>query len=257
MKDVCIIGAGVVGALIARKLSAYQLNICVLEKENDVGMGTTKANSAIIHAGFDAEVGTLKAKLNVLGSNMMKKIANELGVKYENNGAMVVGFNEADEKSISTLYQRGINAKVDMDKITNGAIVDQDRQTSIDGIFSCGNVLHVHDLVDYVSDEAEIAGQQAVAYLNGSLKKQTLVPIKTDGKVRYTVPQMITRKEDVSVYFRVANVYKNVQVCVCDGEKLIYSVKKAKVVPGEMQKILIKDAWLENVKELTLKIEEN
>ena len=75
MYDVVIIGAGVVGAMVARKLSAYQLKICVLEKENDVAMGASKANSAIIHAGFDAKEGSLKAALNVKGNEMMPQIA--------------------------------------------------------------------------------------------------------------------------------------------------------------------------------------
>ncbi|MBQ7976597.1 MAG: NAD(P)/FAD-dependent oxidoreductase [Clostridia bacterium] len=107
MYDVTIIGAGVVGGMIARKLSAYNLKLCVLEKENDVGMGATKANSAIVHAGFDAEVGTLKARLNVQGSEMMEEITKQLGVKYKNNGSLVLGFNEDDRKSISVLLNRG------------------------------------------------------------------------------------------------------------------------------------------------------
>lgn len=73
MYDVAIIGGGVVGGMLARALSAYKLKICILEKENDVAMGASKANSAIVHAGFDAETGSLKAKLNVKGSEMMEK----------------------------------------------------------------------------------------------------------------------------------------------------------------------------------------
>ena len=86
MYDVVIIGAGVVGGLIARALSAFELRICIVEKENDVAMGTTKANSAIVHAGFDAPPGSLKAKLNVRGSELMPQVARELGVKYKRNG---------------------------------------------------------------------------------------------------------------------------------------------------------------------------
>ena len=80
MFDVAVIGAGVIGGMIARELSRYDLKICILEKENDVAMGATRANSAIVHAGFDAEEGTLKAKLNVRGSEMMEQVAQELGV---------------------------------------------------------------------------------------------------------------------------------------------------------------------------------
>lgn len=109
MYDVAIIGAGVVGAMTARALAKYNLKICILEKENDVAMGATKANSAIVHAGFDAEEGTLKARLNVRGSEMMKKVTDELGVKYKNNGSIVIGFDEKDRKAIEELYKRGVN----------------------------------------------------------------------------------------------------------------------------------------------------
>lgn len=107
MYDIAIIGAGVVGGMIARELSAYNLKICILEKENDVATGATKANSAIVHAGFDAKEGSLKAKLNVKGSEMMKKITEELGVKYKNNGSLVIGFNDEDRKTIEELKIRG------------------------------------------------------------------------------------------------------------------------------------------------------
>lgn len=108
MYDIVIIGAGVIGGMTARLLSKYDLKICILEKENDVAMGSTKANSAIIHAGFDAPKNSLKAILNVAGSNMMKNICEELGVKYKNNGSLVIGFNQEDRETINTLFERGL-----------------------------------------------------------------------------------------------------------------------------------------------------
>lgn len=108
MYDVAIIGAGVTGGLLARTLSKYNLKICILEKENDVALGATKANSAIVHAGFDAEENSLKAKLNVKGSKMMKQVCQELGVRYKNNGALVLGFNDEDRKALEVLLKRGI-----------------------------------------------------------------------------------------------------------------------------------------------------
>ena len=108
MYDIIIIGAGVVGGLIARKLSAYDLKICIVEKEHDVAMGASGANSGIVHAGYDAKPGTLKAKLNVLGSQLMPKVAQELGVKYQNNGSMVIGFSEGDRAVLEELLQRGL-----------------------------------------------------------------------------------------------------------------------------------------------------
>lgn len=107
MFDIAIIGAGVVGGLIARELSRYNLSICILERKNDVATGATRANSAIVHAGFDAKEGSLKAKLNVRGSEMMETVARELGVKYRRNGSLVIGFNEEDRAEIEKLLARG------------------------------------------------------------------------------------------------------------------------------------------------------
>ena len=119
MYDVAIIGAGVVGGMIARELSFYNIKVCLLEKENDVATGATKANSAIVHAGFDAKEGSLKAKLNVKGSKMMPEIAKALGVKYINNGSLVVGFNEEDEKTLEGLLNRGNANEVEGLRILN------------------------------------------------------------------------------------------------------------------------------------------
>ncbi len=107
MYDVVIIGAGIIGGMVARKLAAYDLQVCVVEKEGDVAMGATKANSAIVHAGFDAAEGSLKAKLNVRGSEMMPQVTKELGVKYRRNGSLVIGFDEEDKKTIHELLARG------------------------------------------------------------------------------------------------------------------------------------------------------
>ena len=113
MYDVVVIGGGVVGGMIARELSKYELNICIIEKENDVAMGATKANSAIVHAGFDAKEGSLKALLNVRGSKMMEKVCSELGVKYQRNGSLVIGFNDEDRVNVEALVERGIKNGVE------------------------------------------------------------------------------------------------------------------------------------------------
>lgn len=120
MKDVVIIGAGVVGGFIARELSKYQLSVLLVDKQSDVGMGATRANSAIVHAGFDARCGSLKARLNVRGARMMKSVCRELGVKYERNGALVVGFGDEDERTLEELYERGISNGVEGLRIVSG-----------------------------------------------------------------------------------------------------------------------------------------
>lgn len=108
MFDIVVIGAGVVGGLVARELTRRGLSVLILEKENDVATGATRANSAIVHAGFDAKEGTLKARMNVRGSEMMEDVARELGVKYKRNGSLVVGFGEEDKATLRGLLERGI-----------------------------------------------------------------------------------------------------------------------------------------------------
>ena len=107
MADVVIIGAGVIGGALARELSKYELDVCIVEKCSDVAMGATRANSAIVHAGFDAKEGTLKAKMNVRGSKMMESYARELGVKYTRCGSLVVGFSDEDRETLRELLARG------------------------------------------------------------------------------------------------------------------------------------------------------
>ena len=106
--DVAIIGGGIIGSSIARELSRYRLNICILEKENDVSTGTSKANSGIVHGGYDPLPGTLMAKLNVEGSDLFTTWASELHIDYKNIGSLVVAFSEEDMEHVKKLYDRGI-----------------------------------------------------------------------------------------------------------------------------------------------------
>lgn len=107
MFDVLVIGGGVIGASVLRELSKYDLKICLLEKESDVCMGASRANSGVVHAGFDAAEGTLKAKFNVEGNLMMEGICKELGVKYKKNGSLVVAFSDEDLNTLQSLKARG------------------------------------------------------------------------------------------------------------------------------------------------------
>ena len=108
MYDVIIIGAGVSGAATARELSRYKVNACVIEKEEDVCCGTSKANSAIVHAGYDAATGSLMAKLNVRGNQMMEQLAKDLDFPFKKNGSLVVCLHEEDMSNLQALYDRGV-----------------------------------------------------------------------------------------------------------------------------------------------------
>ena len=118
--DAVIIGAGVVGAMAARELSRYDLKVCLLEKENDVAMGASRANSGIIHGGYDPIPGTLKAKMNTAGVPLLYEAARELNVHYKNNGSFVCAFSPEEEPTVEKLYQRGLENHIEQLRILTG-----------------------------------------------------------------------------------------------------------------------------------------
>ncbi len=135
MFDVVVIGGGVVGGLILRELTKYRLNICLLEKAGDVAMGESKANSGIVHAGFDAPVGSLKAKFNVEGNKMMEGVCADLGVKLRRNGSLVVAFSEEDFKMINDLKARGeVNGVEGLEIIDQGRLREMEKNISSEAI---------------------------------------------------------------------------------------------------------------------------
>ena len=144
-------------------------------------------------------------------------------------------------------------AGIALDRVTGGAVVDGSRETEIEGIFACGNVLHVHDLVDYVSEEAVIAGTAAARFIKGGSAKDKTVTLSADGKVRYTVPQRITELADTTVYFRVADVYRDKKTVVRDGDRVIIEKKKQKLAPGEMETVKLTAKMLREVESGSLR----
>lgn len=118
--DVVVIGGGVIGCAVARELSRFQLKTCVLERDEDVCSGTSKANSAIVHGGFDAEPGSLKARFNVEGNRMMGQLAEELDFDFKRNGSLVLCFAEEDRPALQKLYDKGIANGVEGMSIISG-----------------------------------------------------------------------------------------------------------------------------------------
>ena len=154
---------------------------------------------------------------------------------------------------------------VDMNPVTSGPKVNESLETNIEGVFACGNVLHVHDLVDFVSEEAAIAGKNAAAYVkqgeNRTSGAQEIVLNPVEG-VRYTVPGTIDparMDEELTVRFRVGGVYKNCYVSAYFGDERVIHRKRPVVAPGEMEEMKLKKADLlkyPDLKTITIKIEE-
>ena len=141
-------------------------------------------------------------------------------------------------------------AGIPMDPVTGGALVDESCQTAIPGIFACGNVLQVHDLVDYVSEEAERAGIGAAGFIRGTkatVSDDVMLTAKPGFGVRYVLPQTIrSREEDVSLFLRVTQPFGRVKFTVSDAGGVLTTVKRPKAAPGEMEKINLKAAQLAN-----------
>lgn len=142
-----------------------------------------------------------------------------------------------------------LSANIPLDPVTGGAVTDQYRQTAVPGVFACGNVLHVHDLVDFVSEESALAGKSAADYLQGRLPDGGTLDIKGAGGVRYVVPQKLRLpvSEDLRLYFRVGAIYDKVTLTLSCGEKALAVKKRPKVVPGEMETFIVKKETLGNL----------
>ncbi|MDD4504654.1 MAG: NAD(P)/FAD-dependent oxidoreductase [Clostridiaceae bacterium] len=146
MYDVAVIGAGIIGCSISRVLSRYEINVVLIEKGADVADCTTKANSAIIHAGYDAKPGTLKAKFNALGNLMFEKLCQELDVTFKKTGSLVLAFNEEDMETINKLFVQGIINGIDgMEILDREKVLDMEPRVNkevIGGLYAatCGVV---------------------------------------------------------------------------------------------------------------------
>ena len=109
--DVIVIGGGATGANILRELSRYELDLLLLEANTDVGAGVTKGNGGVVHSGYDATAGSLKAKLNVRGTEIFEQYAKDLGIPYESKPSMTLAFNESEKETLDKLYENGKRSK--------------------------------------------------------------------------------------------------------------------------------------------------
>lgn len=242
-KNVVILGSGDIGLIMARRMTLEGAKVHAVCELMPYSGGLARnieqcLNDFDIPLKLSHTVVEIHGKDRVTGVTIAKVDENRKPIletkEYIPCDTLLLSVGLIPENELSE------SAGVTLSRITSGAEVDQNRETSIEGIFACGNVLHVHDLVDFVSEEAEIAGKSAAEYIKNGKKSECRIQLETDGRVRYTVPQMITENKDVKVYFRVSDVYKNVKINVYNKEKIIFSKKKVKVAPGEMESILLK-----------------
>ena len=254
-KKVVILGSGDIGLIMARRMTlegAEVKAVCELmpysgglarnieQCLNDFGIPLMLSHTVVEIHGKDRVTGVTIAKVD----ERRRPIAETR--QYIECDTLLLSVGLLPENELTK------SANISLDRITGGASVDQNRQTEIPGVYACGNVLHVHDLVDYVSEESEIAGRAAADFINGKTASGRDIDLVTDGKVRYTVPQKITADENVTVYFRVADVYRDIRIVVRDGDNVIINKKKQKVAPGEMETVTLTREMIENMSGNTL-----
>ena len=249
-REVVILGSGDIGLIMARRMTlegAKVKAVCELmpysgglarnieQCLNDFGIPLMLSHTVVEIHGKDRVTGVTIAKVDE------RRQPIEETRTYIPCDTLLLSCGLIPENELTK------DAGIALNRITNGAVVDGDRETAIEGVFACGNVLHVHDLVDYVSEEAGIAGKAAAQYILGKKERNANLTLSTDGKVRYTVPQRITEIKDTTVYFRVADVYRDAKIVVKDDEKVILEKKKQKLAPGEMETVALKADLLANI----------
>lgn len=266
-REVVILGSGDIGLIMARRMTLEGAKVKVVAELMPYS-GGLKRN--IVQCLDDFGI-PLKLSHTVVEIRGKERLTGITLAQVDGRGKPIPG-TEEDYDCDTLLLSVGLIPEnelsrgmgVDIEPITSGPSVNESLETNIDGVFACGNVLHVHDLVDYVSEEAAAAGENAAKYVKGILpansgKEIKLVP--TDG-VRYTVPKTIDPErmtDELTVRFRVGNVYKNCFVSVYfDGERVVHR-KRPVLAPGEMENMKFKKTQLASypdLKTITLKIEE-
>lgn len=247
-KEVVILGSGDIGLIMARRMTLEGANVKVVAELMPYS-GGLKRN--IVQCLDDYGI-PLKLSHTVIDIEGKERVSGVTLAKVDENRKPIPG--TEDYYSCDTLLlsvglipenELSRGAGVSISPVTSGPVVNDRLETSKEGIFACGNVLHVHDLVDYVSEEAAMAGASAAAYVKAGAKKPVgrRIELKAENGVRYTVPQTLdveSMEDKVTVRFRVADVYKDRCISVYyDGERISRRKKKI-MAPGEMEQVILK-----------------
>lgn len=243
-KDVVILGSGDIGLIMARRMTTEGANVKLVLELMPFSSGL-KRNIVQCLDDYNIPIKYSHTITRVVGKPRMTGLYYApVGVdrkpdlskeEYVACDTLLLSVGLIPENDLLN------GTSVEMSRITNGAVVDERRMTSVEGIFSCGNVLHVHDLVDNVSHEAEIAGENAAKYALGqSQESGEIVNVIAKDGVRYALPQRISKGDvKVQIFFRVGDVYKNCKLIVESGENVLVSKKCMVLAPGEMGNVII------------------
>lgn len=263
-KEIVVLGSGDIGLIMARRMMLEGAKVKVVLELLPYSSGLKRnivqcLNDYDIPLKFSHTITRIHGKERLEGVTYAQVDENRRPIKgteqYVSCDTLLLSVGLIPENELSR------KAGVKLSKVTSGPIVNNNLETSTDGIFACGNVLHVHDLVDNVTIESENAGRNAVRYIKGTLSRGREIPLSAAQGVRYTVPQFINPENmdgPLSVRFRVGNVYRDSYVSVYFDNERISHRKKRIFTPGEMEEVVLKPEMFKErpeTKSITFKIE--
>ncbi len=265
-KKVVILGSGDIGLIMARRMTLEGAEVQVVAELMPYS-GGLKRN--IVQCLDDYDI-PLKLSHTVIDIKGKKRVEGVTLAQVDENRKPIPGteeFYECDTLLLSCglIPENELSSQmgVELNPVTSGPVVNESLETNVEGVFACGNVLHVHDLVDYVSGEAKTAGENAMAYVQGTLMQAGKeIPLKGENGVRYTVPCTVDKDrmaEKQVVRFRVGNVYRDSFLCVYYNDKCMSRVKKKVMAPGEMEQVVLLRSKLDafdGLESITIRIEQ-
>ena len=257
-KNIVILGSGDIGLIMARRLTLEGANVLGVYEIQSYPSGLNRNIEQCLND-YDIPLHLSHTVVDIHGNSRLKGVTVS---EVDENKTPIPGtekYIEADTLVLSVGLipenELSLDATVSLDPRTNGPIVDENYETSVEGIFSAGNSLHVHDLVDFVSMEAESLARSVKDYLiNSSSQEPCTMGIKTDSNIIYTVPQKISGTKDFTLYFRVNRPMENIALSIYQGGSKIMEKKIRKAIPAEMVKLSIKKDLIKDSLPLEVKL---
>jgi len=258
-KNIVILGSGDIGLIMARRLTLEGANVLAVVEKLPYSSGLQRNITQCLED-FGIPLLLSHTVTKIEGHERVKSVTIS---KVDEQGNSIRGTSrrfECDTLILSVGLipenELSLNAGVYIDDITSGARVDENLQTSVPGIFACGNVLQVHDLVDYVSIEGELAAKSAIAYINNSNAVFSDINVNAGNGIRYVLPQSISPNKDITFSMRVMKPYKNKTIVFKDGDRELRRKTFKALNPAEMIRIDLKSQELKDVLNLEVYIDE-
>ncbi len=263
-KRVLILGSGDIGLIMARRMTLEGAKVLACVELMPYSNGLTR-NIVQCLNDYDIPLYLSHTITNIIGKERVEKVVVS---KVDENRRPIPG-SEMEFECDTVLLSVGLipenelsrSASLNIDPRTNGPVVFENMETSAEGVFACGNVVHVHDLVDFVTAESKRAGAAAARFALGSKADGEVMEVKNGNRVTYTVPQQIRRsnvEKSVEIFFRVNNVYRDAVIKVESGGQVLAQFKREHMAPGEMEKIIMPKVLLDKAdgKLLTVLVED-